>query len=212
MAVSVLEQVVAAHVPMVQRLNVPQFHQMLEQGILREGEPVELIDGLLLRKDRSDRGGDPMAHGPWHAYAITRLQRLAARLAGWGCHLRCQLPVTLAEYLEPEPDGAIVRGEPEDYLGRHPGPADTMAVIEIADSSLSYDRTTKQQIYASAGIPIYWIVGISERAIDVYSAPQAESGRYAHRRIALAGQTLQLPLASGRDLEVAVDELLPEEK
>ena len=111
MDVSVLEQVVATHVPMVQRLNVPQFHRMLEQGILREGEPVELIDGLLIRKDRSDRGGDPMVHGPLHAFVITRLQRLGLRLGGLGCHLRCQLPVTLSDLLEPEPDAAIVRGE-----------------------------------------------------------------------------------------------------
>lgn len=209
MDVSVLEQVVATHVPMVQRLSVPQFHQMLEQGILREGEPVELIDGLLIRKDRSDRGGDPILHGPLHAFAITRLQRLGLRLGGLGCHLRCQLPVTLSDLLEPEPDAAIVRGEPEDYIGRHPGPADTIATIEIADSSLNYDRTTKQQIYANAGISAYWVVSISERTIEVYTSPQVGKGRYEHRSTAGAGQVVRLKTVADQSLEVAVDELLP---
>lgn len=208
MELSVLEQVVTLHVPMIQRLNVRQFHQMLELGVLREGEPIELIDGLLVRFDRSEEGGDPMVHGPRHALAISRLQRLAPRFSGLGCHLRCQLPVTLSDLLEPEPDAAVVQGEPEDYPDRHPGPADTLAVIEIADSSLDYDRTTKQQIYAAAGISVYWIVNLSDRLIEVYSAPVASAGRYRNRTNFQVHETLALEIGTDGRLEFAVADIL----
>lgn len=208
MELSVLEQVVTLHVPMIQRLNVRQFHQMVELGVLREGEPIELIDGLLVRPDRSEEGGDPMVHGPRHALAISRLQRLSPRFSELGCHLRCQLPVTLSDLLEPEPDAAVVRGEPEDYPDRHPGPADTVAAIEIADSSLSYDRATKQQIYASAGIGLYWIVNIPDRTIEVYSSPVAGEGRYRQRTEFRVNDIIALEIGAGRRLEVAVAEIL----
>ena len=206
---SVLEQVVASHAPRIQRFNVRQFHRMLQQGILREGEPIELIDGLLVRKDRGDQGGNPMTHGPRHALGIKRLQRLVERFNPFGCHLQIQLPVTLSDLFEPEPDGAVVRGTPEDFRDRLPGATDTLAVIEIADSSLDYDRTTKQQMYAQAGIPTYWIVNIPERTIEVYGSPLAAAGRYRQRTDFRAGDTVRLELAEGRWLDVAVDEVLP---
>lgn len=209
MGPSVLEQVAATRVPMIQQLSVPQFHRMLELGILREGEPIELIDGLLIRQDRSDVGGDPLVHGPRHALAIARLQRLGPRFYGTGCHLRCQLPITLSDLLEPEPDGAVVRGEPEDYPARHPGPADTLAAIEIADSSLEYDRTTKQQIYAGAGIAVYWIINIPGRSIEAYSSPLAATGRYHRHTEFRVGDVVRMELAIGHSLEVAVADMLP---
>ena len=150
-----------------------------------------------------------MVHGPQHAFVISCLQRLGPRFSGLGCHLRCQLPLTLSEVLEPEPDAALVRGVPEDYLDRHPRAEDTIAAIEIADSSLSYDRTTKQRIYADAGIAVYWLVSIPERMIDVFSTPVVGEGGYQHRTSFLAGQTVPVQLVAGRCLEVAVDDILP---
>ena len=209
MELSVLQQVVATHAPRIQRFNVRQLHRMLQQGILREGEPIELIDGLLVHKDRSDQGGNPMTHGPRHALGIKRLQRLVERFNPFGCHLRIQLPVALSDLFEPEPDGAVVRGTPEDFRDRLPGATDTLAVIEIADSSLDYDRTTKQQTYAQAGIPTYWMVNIPERTIEAYGSPLATAGRYRQRTDFRAGDTVRLGLAEERWLDLAVDEVLP---
>ncbi len=162
-----LEQVVAGRAPEVVPLTVEQYHRMLAEGILREGEPTELIDGILVRKDRSDRGGNPMAHGPRHALTLKRLDRLLRPAEACGYHLHLQLPVTLAGIQEPEPDVAVVRGSPEDYQGRHPGPQDIGAHIEVSDSTLDYDRTTKQRLDATAGIGLYWIINLPESQIEV---------------------------------------------
>src|SRR5439155_22723834 len=117
-----LEEVIAGRAPAVLPFTVDQYHRMIESGILREGEPTELIDGILVRKDRSDRGGTAMAHGPRHALTLKRAERLLRCVDPFGWHLHVQLPVTLSATQEPEPDLAVVKGRPEDYLERHPGP------------------------------------------------------------------------------------------
>ena len=115
-----------------------------------------MIDGLLVWKDRSARGTGPLSHDPRHASTISRLQRLGQRLDSFGCNLRVQLPVTLSDLSEPEPDVAVVKGPPEAYTDRHPAPVDIIAAIEVAHSSLRFDRSTKQRNYALAGIGQYW--------------------------------------------------------
>jgi hypothetical protein len=192
----------------LERLTVEQFHRMLDLGILREGTPLELIDGLFVRKDRSDAGGDRILHGPRHALAIKRWQRLERLFDAFPCHLQCQLPVTLSHDLEPEPDGAIIRGKEESYGQRHPGPADILLVCEIGDSSLEYDRTAKQRFYAAASIPVYWIVNIQDRCIEVYDSPTIDKGRQDRRRDIHEGESV--PMAVGRDevVEIPVVQLL----
>jgi Uma2 family endonuclease len=209
MSVSLLQQVVAGRAPEVLPLTVEQYHRMIALGILREGEPTELIDGVLVRKDRSDRGGNPLAHGPRHSLTLKRLERLLRPVEACGCHLHLQLPVTLAGIQEPEPDLAVVRGSPEDYQGRHPGPQDLVAVIEVADSTLDYDRTTKQRLYAAAGISPYWIINLPEGQIEVYDQPLPQEGRYAVRTAYQPGQTVPLRIAAAPPVEVAVAQVLP---
>src|SRR5262245_50120911 len=102
MSAPVLEQVVAGRSPDVLPLTVDQYHRMIETGIIREGDPRELIDGIMVRKDRSDRGENPMAHGPRHALVLKRLERLLRGVEGFGWHLHIQLPVTLSAVQEPE--------------------------------------------------------------------------------------------------------------
>jgi hypothetical protein len=121
---------------------------MREAGILAEDTPVELIDGLLVYKDR----GGALPASPLHTFVTHRMARLAPALEERGCHLRLENPITLPPSHEPEPDGAVVQGHPEDYLERHPGPGAVLCVIEVSDSSLKNDRTIKQSIYAAAGI------------------------------------------------------------
>jgi Uma2 family endonuclease len=190
-------------------LTVDQYHRMIAAAILPEGEPIELIDGLLVRTDRSAVGADPMTVGHAHSLVVTKLQNIANRLNSPNSHIRSQNPITLAPEHEPEPDGVIARGVPDDYAGHHPGPTDVLCVIEVAETSLAYDRTTKQRIYADAGIPQYVVVNIPDRQIEVYEQPVAGEGRYASKVVVKSGASVRINLGPEPRLEIAVDELLP---
>jgi Uma2 family endonuclease len=205
---TLLEEVAAGCAPPLQPLTAFQMHRMREAGILSEGTAAELIDGLLVRRNRADQGGDPMVHGPRHALSLKRLQRLERRVEGHGCHFHCQLPLALADDTEPEPDLAVVRGTPEDFARQHPGPDAVLAVFEVADSSLDTDRTTKQRIYARAGIPVYGIVNLRNGCLEVYDQPSAGRGRYARQTVLRAGQTARVPLPDGTSFEIDPAEVL----
>jgi hypothetical protein len=209
MSIPLLEQVVMGRAPSLLPITVDQYHRMIESGILREGDPTELIDGVLVRKDHSDRGGNPMAHGPRHALTLKRSQRAQRAVEDFDAHLHVQLPVTLSALQEPEPDLAVVRGRPEDYQTRHPGPEDIRALLEVSDTTLEYDRTTKQRLYAAAGVGVYWILNLPENQIEVYEQPLPGEGRYAVRTDFRSGQVVRLVLGSGQQIDVAVEQLLP---
>jgi len=195
--------------PPLVRLTVDQYHEMIAKGILHDGDPIELIDGIMIRKDRSIRGGDPMTHYPAHAVAISRLARQWRLAEDHGFYLRTQLPITLSGTREPEPDLALVRGSEDDYQDRHPGPSDIVAVAEVADSSLGFDRTTKQRLYAGAGIPVYWILNLVENKLEVYAEPSLAEGAYGKPRVYTAGQVADLALKLGLVLHIPIAELLP---
>jgi Uma2 family endonuclease len=194
---------------MVVPLSVEQYHRMIDTGILPSGEPIELLDGFLVRKDRSSAGADPMTVGPPHSWVIAQLVALCAGLEIHGCHLRVQQPLTLPPDDEPEPDGAIVRGPSAGYRNSHPGAADVICLIEVADSSLQRDRVTKRRIYADAGIPLYVIINLVDGMIEVHSEPQAGEGRYALTKILEKNQTLRIACPDGHILEFPVAGLLP---
>ncbi len=184
-------------------LTVEQYHCMLAAGILAEGEPVELLDGVLVPKDR----GDGMTMNPQHCLAMSRLMRLGTRVETLGGHLRLQSPLTLEPHHEPEPDGMLVHGQPERYAERHPAAADIGCVIEVSSSSLERDRTTKQRIYAEAGIEQYVIVNLVERRIEVYEAPEPDAGQYQVVRFASGEESVTLRLGEAR-VEARASELL----
>lgn len=204
-----IDEVIAAARPGVERLNVDQFHRMIESGILREGEPIELIDGILVRKDNSDAEGDPRTHGPRHALWIQRLRKLEDALRTHNVHLRQQLPIFTSEDREPEPDVVVVRGSVDDFATAHPRATDCLLVIEVADSSLEYDRSVKTPVYAAAAIPIFVIVNIPERQIEVYQDVDYELAHYARHSIAPSGGQILLELQDGIRLDLVVDEFLP---
>jgi Uma2 family endonuclease len=195
--------------PLSVPITVDQYHQMIAAGILKEGQPVELLDGLLVRKDRSQSGGDQMRVGHEHVWAIYRLGELNETLKLHGCHIRTQQPVTLPPDNEPEPDGAILKGAPDACRKRLPEPTDILAVIEVADSSLQDDRTAKQRIYATAGIPRYIIINLVGRAVEAYTAPDVLLGRYGSLQSLKPGESLRLPTGTDVDVEVPVETLLP---
>ncbi len=190
-------------------ITVEQLQQMLDSGIFHDGDPIELIDGLLVWKDRSARGENIKSHHPGHALLIKLLQRLLTLPCESACcHVQIQLPVTLNTINAPEPDVAIVRRSEEDYADRHPGPADLPLVIEVALSSLSIDRTTKQRLYATAGIPQYWLVNIPDSQVEVYEQPDMASGEYAQKTVYGPGQTIAWVMSPTQTLEINVTELM----
>lgn len=154
------------------RLTVSQYHEMMAAGILADGDPLELLEGWLV---------PTMVKNPPHATARHFVTKALEQIAPSGWHVRSQEPITL-EDSEPEPDAAIVRGGPEQYERCHPGPRDVALVVEVADASLSRDRSTKKRVYARAGIPVYWIVNLPERRIEVYADPTGPGEHPDYRR------------------------------
>lgn len=209
MQTELLSQVIAGEAPELMRLTVEQYHQMLAAGIFHDGDPVELIDGFLVWKDRRDSGRMDMNHGPVHAATVNRLFHVVyPQVDGQGCHAQCQLPITVPPRHEPEPDVSVVEGEPDDYRDHLPTADDALAVMEVADSSARFDRTTKQRLYADAGIPVYLLVDLAAGHIEAYTAPVPGEGRYAHCETCAAGQMVTIRLRNGVTLEIPAADIL----
>lgn len=156
------------------RFTLDEYHRMGEAGILHEDDRVELIRGEIVQMS-------PI--GPPHAAAVAALNRLFVRRIGDRGTVWPQNPVVILPDSEPQPDVVLLRPRADGYRGGHPRPDDILLLVEIADTSLRYDRTVKLPLYAAAHVREVWIVDVSGEAIDVYREPAAESYR-RHERIA----------------------------
>jgi Uma2 family endonuclease len=177
----------------LRRISVDEFHRMIEAGILREDEAVQLIDGLLVAMSPQDRP---------HAYVIQELNRLLVRSLGDEYKVLTQLPLTLGDESEPEPDLAVVRTEDASSAEHHPRTA--LLVVEVAGDSLRFDRRAKASLYARAGIPEYWIVNLGDSAVEAYRDPDVTSGTYRETSTFRAGETLTASAVKGLRIDVAV--------
>jgi Uma2 family endonuclease len=189
--------------------TLDQYLRMIEEGILPEGEPIELLDGFIMRKDRSKEGEDPMTVGFEHAWEVQNLGRVLEQVAQHGCHVRTQQPIALPPDSAPEPDGAITRGTIDDYVGRYPGAADLPCVIEVADSSLHHDRVTKKRIYARGGVPQYVIINLIDRVVEVWEGRVAGDERYANESVIRPGEVVRFSVGRGQAIEVPAAQLFP---
>jgi Uma2 family endonuclease len=154
------------------RLSVKQYHQMINAGILLEGDPIELLEGWLVTK---------MAKKPGHRVVNRALLRnLEACVPEDSYYVDSQEPVT-TDTSEPEPDISVVRGQPHDFLHRHPKAAELAMVMEISDTTLDRDRGIKNRIYARVNIPIYWIVNLVDLCIEVYTNPTGKGKKPTYR-------------------------------
>jgi Uma2 family endonuclease len=189
-------------------LTLEQYHMMIEVGIIPEDSTIEMLRGILVRKDRSVIGEDQRRHSPLHASVVSLLTQLSTRISRQQCHLQIQLPIECPPNSEPEPDGSIIRGTPRDYPDRLPGPGDVSCVIEAAHSSLERDREDKLSIYAAAGVPQYVIINLQNQTIEIYQDPDRAGERYQTHTNRQRGQTLELQLPQGV-FEIQTDELLP---
>lgn len=189
-------------------LTLDQYVQMIEGGILPQGEPIELLDGFLVRKDRAKEGEDPMTVGFDHIWVVENLKKVLADVTKYGCHLRTQQPLAMPPDGAPEPDGAIVRGSIDDYRHRYPGAADTTCVIEVADSSRQRDRVTKKRIYAQGGVKQYVVIDLVGRVVEVCEEPLPAEGRFAREEARRGEELVRFSTGSGEILVLA-DDLLP---
>ncbi len=209
MSVGVLEDLLDGIGPGVSPLTVEQYHQMIAAGIVHEDEPLELIDGILVRRDRADGKGEDMPQGERHSGVLGQLtELLTIACVPAGCHPRIQLPLPLPPIDEPEPDVCIVKGRAREYIGRFPDRTDVIAVIEVADSSLLYDRRTKQRLYAAAAMPEYWIVNLQTNVVEVHRTPLPAEQRYADRVEYKSGESIDLRLNDSATIRIAVEDIL----
>ena len=154
------------------RFTVADYHRMAHAGILGEGDRVELIDGEIIEMS-------PI--GSRHAACVNRLTRLLVTKLGDRAVVAVQNPVRLSDLSEPQPDFAVLRPRQGAYADRHPGPADILLLIEVADTSLPVDEQVKAPLYAMAGIPELWIVDLGGRSIEVLLDPTEQGYRTAQR-------------------------------
>jgi Uma2 family endonuclease len=184
----------------IYRFTVKQYHCLIDAGVLRSGDRVELLEGYLVPK---------MTQNPPHPTSLELLRDILAARVPSQWVIRSQAPITTQDS-EPEPDLAIVLGPRRRYSKTHPRPADAALVIEVADTTLSEDQGRKQRIYARARIPEYWIVNLPESQVEVYTEPRG--GRApAYRQRQVYGVTDSIPtVIAGQDLGViAVRDILP---
>jgi Uma2 family endonuclease len=151
--------------PQKRRFTVDEYYRMGEAGIVGEDDRVELLDGQIYVMS-------PI--GSEHASCVDRLTRLFVRRAGDDAIVRIQNPIRLDEASEPEPDLALLHPRDDAYASDHPGPADVMLVVEVADTSLQFDRDLKRPLYAAAGVPVVWLVDLDGQTIHVYSTPSGD--------------------------------------
>lgn len=157
------------------KFTVDEYSKMVEAGILRSGDRVELLDGTVVVKSPSS---------PYHAVAVDLLvqafQRLGDRVA-----VRCQNPGRLDEYSLPEPDVMLLRAPITAYRQHHPSPDDIFLVVEASLSSRRFDLDIKVPLYARAGVREVWVIDLKERCVLVFRSPRPDG--YATRLMIPAG-------------------------
>jgi Uma2 family endonuclease len=189
-------------------LSLNQYHRMIDEGILPEDSAVELLDGVLVPKDRRDAEGGPMVIGESHAYVVNQLARLLVKMDLEKVYVQTQQPIAIPEAgSEPEPDAAIVL-RPMGTIGK-PQASDIACVIEVAGSSLERDQTTKLRNYALGAIPQYIIIDLARRQAEEHLSPDPVEGRYRKSRIHESTGSMVLHLGGTDHLEVRLVDLLP---
>jgi Uma2 family endonuclease len=176
--------------------TVDEYHQLMDKGVFHPEERVELIVGQIIQMS---------AKGTAHTSATRRTSNIIRNFLGNRASVYTQDPIQLNDSSEPEPDVSVVRFDPLDYSQQHPTAADVYLIIEVADTSLTYDTEIKAQIYAQSGITDYWVLDVNDRRLIVFREPH-QTG-YKSQVILDEPQTIT-PLAFP-DLAIALTDILP---
>lgn len=172
---------------------------MAETGVLKPDSRVELLDGQIV---------DMSPIGPFHGSVVKRLNRLFNSLSNGRWMVSVQDPLLLDELSEPQPDLMLLKPVPDDYFARHPGPGDVLLLIEVADTSLAYDKGEKLVAYGRAGVRETWIINLIDQVIEVYREPHY--GGYGSTNLRRSGD--KVSSQAFPDVEVNVAELFRQGK
>jgi Uma2 family endonuclease len=180
------------------RFTIEEYHRLAELGFFSQSDRLELIRGEIIEMSPK---------GTAHVTCCRNLLIELAVLIAGKAKLQCQDPIIIPHNnSEPEPDFAIVRQKDNNYLDRHPQPEDILLVIEIADSTLKYDREIKLPLYAEASIQDYWLFNLVENYLEAYKNPyQSSQGNYGYQmnQICLPNQCINLPSFSNLLLDLS---------
>ncbi len=180
----------------LRKWTVKEYHKLGKIGFFHPEERVELISGNILKMS---------AKGTAHTSALGRTDRLFQDLFNNLAWVRVQDPIALDDNSEPEPDIAVVRIDPLDYATHHPTPSEVYLIIEVADSSLAYDREIKAKIYARSGIADYWILNVNERQLHVFREP-TEDG---YQSEIILGESASISPLQFPAFNIAIQQMLP---
>jgi len=179
------------------RMSVDQYEKLVDSGIFTKRDKLQLINGILVAK---------VTKNPPHRVTDQLCRKTLERVIPAGWHLRSDSPVRLPPDGEPEPDQCVVRGAERDYSRRHPDPQDVGLLVEIADSSLAADRQLADT-YGASRIPVYWIVNLVDRQIEVFTDPNSDG--YAPARVYQPGDDVPVVLDGTEVGRLAVSDILP---
>lgn len=180
--------------PVRLRFSVDEYYKMYELGLIKDFKKTEIIDGELVKK---------MGIGDRHAWVVDFLTRFFVKNLRTDILVRIQNPLRLGDFDEPEPD--VVLADLTKYDGkRHPRPEETILVVEVADTSLKFDRKDKLPLYAAAEIPEVWIVNLPNNLIEVHQDP--EIGIYRTTKIFHMGDSVVSSVLP--ELSLSVHEVL----
>jgi Uma2 family endonuclease len=183
----------------IKRWTREEFERLVRLGVLGEDDHVQLIEGEIVEM--------PRQRAP-HAAAVTLAMAALQEGLPQGYHVRVQLPLALDPHSEPQPDVAIVRGGPRDYVDQHPAGAEL--VVEVSETTVDFDRNRKGPLYARASIPEYWIVDINARVVEVWRDPGPDpEGQVSYRTVSRHGPDASIAPVALPDRQVAVRNLLP---
>jgi Uma2 family endonuclease len=181
------------------RLTVDQYEVMVDSGVFTKRDRFTLINGLLVAN---------VPKSPRHTFIAKNLGRRLKRLIPSGWDFRIEDAVRLPDS-EPEPDLSMARGDIEDYAERHPEPADLAMVVEVVASSVSEDRQMAH-VYGPAGIPVYWIVNLNARQVEVYTLLNRRGARrYGKPRVFKVGQSVPVLIEGVEVGRISVADILP---
>jgi Uma2 family endonuclease len=185
--------------PELYRLTVDQYEQMGRAGILSENDRVELVEGLLYRK--------PMKKGA-HSIASRESAAALSRLVSSKAYfVTREDPVRIpGRSGMPEPDISVVRGRSRDFI-EQPDAGDVPLIVEVSDKTLAFDRTDKLGSYAGGGIPVYWIVNLVDRQVEVYTNPDPTG--YQSSQVFKPGQEVPVVIDGTEVGRIPVSDILP---
>jgi hypothetical protein len=190
------------------RFTRKEAESLVRQGIIPEDASTELLDGMIVLKDRSARDQDPTMIGPDHRKSVERLSALRKLIDNDLRHVESQQPLVCSDIDQPEPDFMVLRGRLDDYSDL-PEAVDAFCLVEVADSSYERDSGEKLVGYARAGIRQYVILNLRSRTADIYAEPNRVAGTYGSSQTITEGQSLRLRIGDGEFFEVPLVDILP---